>query len=246
MEIKYPFFKHLAFSYYTRTISALKLLPKKGLILDLGCGDGAYIQEIINDNFIIGTDINFKILPKVRTTNSLFINVNAEKLPFKNNMFDSILCIDVIEHVENDKKIIKEVSRIIKKNGHLVISVPNKNFPFTYDIINKILKPFNKHLPIGIWGFGHKRIYSYNKLRLLLEKNKFKIERTEYLNHYLVGLIENYVSTLMKNQIDYTQIKKSKFVSLILPVTNFICKLDKKLFYKSKTSIGIMVLAKKC
>lgn len=246
MKLKYPFFKHLAFSYYTRTISALNLLPRKGLILDLGCGDGAYTKEIVNDNFIVGADIDYKILPKVPIPNSVFVGVNAEKLPFKGKKFDNVLCVDVIEHADNDKEIIKEISRIIKKKGYLVISIPNENFPFTYDIINKILKPFNTHLPIGIWGFGHKRIYSYDKLKYLLEKNGFKIEKKEYLNHYLAGLSENYISTFMRGPTDYKLAERSKFVDFMLPITDFVCRLDKALFSKSKTSIGIMVLAKKC
>lgn len=246
MKLKHPFFKHLAFSYYTRTISALNLLPKNGIILDLGCGDGAYTKEIIDNIIIVGADIDYKILPKIPIPNSFFVNVNAEKLPFKDSKFDNVLCVDVIEHAENDKKIINEISRVIKKDGHLVISIPNENFPFTYDIINKTLKPFNKHLNIGIWGFGHKRIYSYDKLKSLLESNNFKIEKTEYLNHHLAGLAENYISTVMRGPTDYKQAKKSKFVELMMPITDFICKLDKKLFRNSKTSIGIMVLAKKC
>lgn len=246
MKLRYPFFKHLAPTYYARTRNALELIPKKGKILDLGCGDGAYTREIVNNNLIVGSDFDFDILPKEKYGNSFFINANAEVLPFKDKSFDSVICVDVIEHVKNDLKVFKEISRVLKKDGYLVMSTPNSNFPFLYDPINFILKPFKKHLPIGIWGFGHKRVYSFNRFKELLEMHNLKILESRFSTHEFMGLIENYGSDIMRSLTDKKKSKKSNFVKILLPFIDLGYKIEKRCFKKSKKSVGMMVLAKKC
>jgi 2-polyprenyl-3-methyl-5-hydroxy-6-metoxy-1,4-benzoquinol methylase len=52
-------------------------------------------------------------------------NINNEKTPFNDNCFDAIVCLDVIEHVFDPRTLIKEISRVIKNNCILIISVPN-------------------------------------------------------------------------------------------------------------------------
>ena len=226
MKLKYPFFKHLAPTYYARTRNVLELIPKKGMILDLGCGDGAYAREIIGANSVIGSDINFFDL-------------------FKDESFDNVLCIELIEHVNNDLNVFNELSRVLKKEGILVISTPNANFPFFYDPINFILKFFNKHLSIGIWGFGHVRVYDFDKFKELLEMHNFKIVEARLLTYGFMGLFENYGSDIIRALTGKKKPKRSRFVRFMLPFLSLGYKIDKR-WFSGKRSVGMMVLAKKC
>ena len=73
--------------------------------------------------------INLDIVNLVGT--DIVADVN-KKLPFKDNYFDEILASDIIEHVDNVPKVIKELHRILKTGGKLKIKVPHYNSPNAY------------------------------------------------------------------------------------------------------------------
>ena len=116
----------------------VKLLLKyiKGKILDCGSSYGGIWKE--NKNNITYLDITNQNLP-----NFVQHNLNKLPLPFRNNEFDTILCSHVLEHTEIPYRIIKEMKRILKKDGNLIIAMPNPHMIFsgqlkTEDHINLI------------------------------------------------------------------------------------------------------------
>ena len=63
---------------------------------------------------------------------------NAEKTGFEKEYFDKILCSEVLEHTPNPKKVIKEIYRILRKDGILVISIPNeRRIKAIFNILDK-------------------------------------------------------------------------------------------------------------
>lgn len=73
-----------------------------------------------------------------------FKDCDATKLPFKNNSFDLVLCFSTLDHIspkEKRQKAILEMKRVCKKNGHLVITVPNK----LHLLYARSKKPFYEH-----------------------------------------------------------------------------------------------------
>ena len=122
-------------------------------LLDVGCGEGNYfhLYEDLNIDYK-GIDID---CPETKNT----IKCGAEKLPFKDKSFDMVVCMDVLEHVEDPFAAISEIHRVLKKKGELIMSVPNYYFPWTYDPINAFLRMFNLSIPIGMWAWGHRRLY---------------------------------------------------------------------------------------
>lgn len=84
-------------------------------VLDLGCGDGEFVKELINKgNIAVGVDY-----PDV--------DLNTDRLPFKENSFDVVTCIQVLEHLENIHNCIREAYYVLKKDGEFIISLPNLN-----------------------------------------------------------------------------------------------------------------------
>lgn len=117
-----------------KALSALDRFSKgKTLnILDVGCGTGHYMQEILKRNHrVVGTDIAFGMLTKARqklniyNNKSSLINANIENLPFENESFDAILCIGVIEYLPDLQNALKELNRLVKNEGIVIISAPN-------------------------------------------------------------------------------------------------------------------------
>ncbi|MEM7819368.1 MAG: methyltransferase domain-containing protein [Candidatus Aenigmatarchaeota archaeon] len=93
----------------------------KGLVLDIGCGTGEYVKLLNNG---IGIDISYNMLreSKNKTKNPL-IKASAENLPFKDNLFDTILCMFTVLNLCDFEKSVNEMNRVLKKDGVTIVSV---------------------------------------------------------------------------------------------------------------------------
>jgi len=153
-------------------INLLKKYLKKSdnVILDAGCGTGAgilYLQQFGNT---YGVDLSPKAVEfcKKRGISKVKIG-DVSKLPFKDNFFDLVCLLDVIEHVNDDKMVIKEISRVLKKGGILLMTLPA--LPFIYSKHDK--------------EQGHFRRYSKHDLNNLFKKTGFKKMKVSYFNIFL-------------------------------------------------------------
>jgi len=111
-----------------------KVLPffkikKSDKILDVGSGTGILLPILKKKagkyGEITALDYSGKMLEQARKKfgNSFrYIRANAKKTPFRNNYFDKVICFSVFPHFVNKKRLLKEVYRILKKNGRLVIA----------------------------------------------------------------------------------------------------------------------------
>lgn len=113
----------------------LPYLKKNYLVLDAGCGNAEHSFKLAKKSRqVIAFDIDKKLLGQAKKKikddkikNIQLLNINAnEKLPFKDNYFDLILCHDLLEHLKNYKKSLKEFIRVLKNNGFLLLTLPNK------------------------------------------------------------------------------------------------------------------------
>lgn len=96
-------------------------------ILDLGCGEGEIIRAILTKfpkKEIIGVDISPRRISLLKRMfpNKKFICEDVVNTSLKDNLFDLIICTQVIEHVENEKKLIEEIYRLLKPDGKAYIA----------------------------------------------------------------------------------------------------------------------------
>jgi ubiquinone/menaquinone biosynthesis C-methylase UbiE len=262
-------FKQIAPNYYSRYVSVKDFVGRGKRVLNVGCGDGEY-NLFLKTRFdeVIGVDVNESDLLIAREVNSRkgikYIKCGAENLPFSDNYFDEVICVDVIEHVRDDKKALKEMNRVLKKDGKLILTVPNKNYPFSYDPINYILEGlFKRHLPIGLWGFGHLRLYKINNLVGILKNIGFKNFKIRRMLHFFCGIFEQYylvnlIQPLTKSsalnragEVDKRKIEKLKKRARLKPsrfftfIRDLIMNIDYLLFKNSKKSLGFLVYCEK-
>jgi ubiquinone/menaquinone biosynthesis C-methylase UbiE len=148
-------------------------------ILDLGCGKGnlSNYLSLKNKNAIIyGIDlseININYCNKHKNNkNQIFKLSKAEKLSFKDNFFDEIHCYEVLEHVNDLNKTLKEIYRVLKNNAIIYLSVPNSQSEFS----------LLKSNPNYAKQVGHKRFFSKLELIKLFSKNKFILKKHYYSN----------------------------------------------------------------
>ena len=163
---------------------------KPKLSLEVGCGDG-YFSEMVSEasSEVIASDIKKNIANYVlKKANITFQLADGTNLPFKAEKFDLVYSIDVIEHLEKDKKFIDENLRVLKKNGLLIIVTPNKN-----RLSNMIKKVFglNPRYPLFLGRdfvgeeVVHIREYREEELIALIKKSKYKTDQCKIFGCYL-------------------------------------------------------------
>ena len=116
-----------------RTIPSLWPDLKGAAVLDLGCGVGLYTCELARRGAVaVGVDLNLKSLAQARAEavqgRSYFVCADAEKLPFREGVFDMAVSVEVLSHIppQPRKRVIKGVARILKEGGHLYCTLHNR------------------------------------------------------------------------------------------------------------------------
>jgi ubiquinone/menaquinone biosynthesis C-methylase UbiE len=101
------------------------------IVLDIGCAEG-YVTKCLShiSKTVVGVDVDIYYLKLARqkVPQASFINASLECLPFRNELFDAVVILEVLEHVPNNIQIkgLAEVSKVMKRNVPLLISVPYK------------------------------------------------------------------------------------------------------------------------
>jgi SAM-dependent methyltransferase len=93
------------------------------VVLDLPCGEGAFTKRMLESgaNVFSADFLNILRIPHGQFS---VVDMN-QRLPYADAMFDAVVCIDGIEHIERPFDFIRECQRIIRKGGVLIISTPN-------------------------------------------------------------------------------------------------------------------------
>jgi ubiquinone/menaquinone biosynthesis C-methylase UbiE len=165
---------------------------KKGLVLDVPSGQGAMPRDLEKLGFKVFLGDFKKENMHYRNGRCTQLDLN-ELLPFKEGVFDYVTCVAGIEHLENPHHLTKEFSRLIKREGVLVITTPNvmtirsrlKFLFYSYFESFRYIGPLPseqrqklKDLGLG-FDFQHINPISYSEMKFILEKYGFKIERIE-------------------------------------------------------------------
>lgn len=96
-------------------------------ILDVGCASGALLRQLSQAGFnnTMGVDIdNYLYFPELASKLKI-ADLNKEKFPLDDESADIITALQTMEHLENPFHFIRECERVLKKGGHLILSVPN-------------------------------------------------------------------------------------------------------------------------
>ncbi|MCE4607953.1 MAG: class I SAM-dependent methyltransferase [Caldisphaeraceae archaeon] len=102
-----------------------------GKVLDVGIGTGLFEDYLKGKGInldVIGIDTDRKMLSEAKKKGYLVMLANAEKLPFEDNSFDLVICIDTIHAVPNKEEVIKEIKRVMKPGAFALISHFCNNF----------------------------------------------------------------------------------------------------------------------
>jgi ubiquinone/menaquinone biosynthesis C-methylase UbiE len=170
-----------------RVKAAFSLLEKGEKLIDLGCGDGtllALAKKYRKYNKLYGVDIASNVVQRAKKTlkkelgkDEKFTLVATDldkQLPFKNNCFDAAVCLAVLEHIFDPYFTVKEIKRVLKRNGILILEVPNLVwFPRRLSIlIGNLPKTGDEE---G-WDSAHLHYFTFKATKKLLEDFGFGVE----------------------------------------------------------------------
>lgn len=230
-------FKYILTSYFkVRVIKNLLLKENVNQLLDIGCGAGFMISQL--DNMFkkaIGIDMSSDAIDFAKKySNNHFITGDAQNLQFRDCEFDSVISIDSFEHIHDDKLAIKEVYRVLKKGGSLIIYTPCIEGLFSKTKFANLYHSDKNNFMLDY------RYYNKNSLENLCKDNKFKIEYIGYHNIFMQELftqIFKYFSSLLKkkydNQSDIYNFTSSPFYfiyKLFFPIIFILIRLEEIIF----------------
>ena len=149
-------------------VEAAKLVS--GRVLEIGTGTG-YGVDIIAPNAS-----EFVTLDKYRServdslpANVRFVEATVPPLPFEDEMFDYVVSFQVIEHIKHDKRLVREVMRVLRPGGKFIVSTPNKPMSltrnpwhvreYTAEELSKLLSDFSSVEQLGV--AGNERVWEY-------------------------------------------------------------------------------------
>ena len=140
-------------------------------ILDVGCGLG-YLLSSLNKkkNHLYGCEVDNYCLESASKYGTIKIG-EFENIHYKKNFFDIIICHHVIEHVKNPKKFIKEIKKILKKNGILIIATPDFNSGAANLFKDKYRLLHDK---------THISLFTSDSMHRFLRDNSFSIFKVEF------------------------------------------------------------------
>ncbi len=199
----------MAFKKRVRTIFEWVEPRDDSLILDCACGRGFYVNMLryASRCKIVGLELDWPVIIKARQNvghlpDVLLTNANIYALPYADNTFDAVILSEILEHVDRDVDGLKEVLRVLKPGGVVAITVPNANYPFWWDPINKTMETLlGRHIssgPLaGIWA-NHVRLYTREHLRSSVLAAGFVVEEERAFTHHSFPFIHNLVYGLGK------------------------------------------------
>jgi 2-polyprenyl-3-methyl-5-hydroxy-6-metoxy-1,4-benzoquinol methylase len=127
----------------------------KGPVLDLGCGPGVICNELRKKKLLcIGVDYSDKIIRIAKSRGGEFLWGSAEDIPCEDNFFNTVVVTETLEHVNDLEQSLKEIDRVLKPDGDIIITVPDggttsrvhlrtfipedfKNLPWNVDFVGK-------------------------------------------------------------------------------------------------------------
>jgi ubiquinone/menaquinone biosynthesis C-methylase UbiE len=156
------------FAYQSEVEAIRRFIPDEGSGIEIGIGTGRFSTPF---EIKIGVEVSEGMAFIARSKGIDVKNSQAESLPFNNGQFDFALIITTLCFVEDPKLVIKEIGRILKPKGQIIVGIIDKESPLgkTYETMK------NSNLPIRQAGKFYKdaTFYSTKEVIELLKLNNF-------------------------------------------------------------------------
>tara|TARA_B100001175_G_scaffold316391_1_gene330210 strand:- start:170 stop:874 length:705 start_codon:yes stop_codon:yes gene_type:complete len=222
-------------------------INQKGVMLDVGCGEGRHIFGIMQDYPLmkcIGLDMDNESLEKaeegyeyfksISEAGAQFLKGSAYSLPFPDESIDLIVCSEVLEHLHEYNDAVKEIHRVLKPGGKFYASVPAS---WPEKICWKLSEEYQNQ------PGGHLRIFSQSGLISEIKESGFKFLSSEkfhsihspywWLRCFFWNTQDkNFLVNLYKKMLERHILKKPFFINLLDKALNPIMGKSFSMYFK--------------
>jgi SAM-dependent methyltransferase len=208
------------------------VLNKKNRLLDCGAGSGHFAVSLVGDMDIRAMDDHEEALDLMRRRlpPHCVIEGSCERIPLADNSLDAVTALDVLEHVEKDRRSVAELVRVMRPGGVCIITVPALMCLWSdWDV-----------------ALQHYRRYSRNSLMRLFNDLPVNIERCMYINVLPFPIVWTV------RRLRRWGLFKDTRLEDIVP-TYYVNRLLKSTFVRTATStlsfpfgVGLLLVARKC
>jgi SAM-dependent methyltransferase len=180
-------------------------------VLDCGCGLGWMLKIIgeLHECRLFGVEPDPARLDRAAKelgARATLVLGSIGTLPFAADVFDKIVLAEVLEHLVDDVGGLREVARVLKPGGLVAITVPNREYPFWWDPVNRCreragLDPIRKGVFGGIWT-NHVRLYRKSEIVDLVQRTNLDVEIVRGLVRRCLPFSHNVVYGLGKPLVE--------------------------------------------
>lgn len=183
--------KNLLEKDYPRITKIRSFISEEGnkkKILELGCATGTLTHPFVGKNEVYGLDLSpiFVRYARKRGIKAQVGNLE-EKLPYKDRFFDLVVGGEIVEHIVDTDFLLSECNRVLKKDGKIILSIPNIKTLFSPFVLLFFDHPL---IFSARYRSFHIRDFTFSTLKLALENNGFKIVKKTGSNFYFPLLLK--------------------------------------------------------
>lgn len=223
-------------SIYHRQIKKLGMSAVSQRVLDVGCGTGIWTQQLSRLGITVGVDYSKEALAFCRTRElSNLLRASACEIPFHSNAFSLVTAFGVIEHIDEDQKMLSELFRVCRPGGYVFLLTSAYRFLWSYhdDFVH------------------HKRRYLRSELLSKVRNAGFEIYKISYVNSILFPGI---AGVRMFQRIKYFRPKCAERVTEIFDVKGALNKALRSIleveayllqFISFPFGVGLLCIARK-
>lgn len=166
-----------------------KSIIEKMIVADIGAFDGYILGELKKQidfvPFLIDIDVEGLKIAEKKSIHPVL--ASGTNIPLKDNSVDIVICLDVVEHIRETNFLLKELDRILKKNGTLVLTTPIADKKLVWFMSKKKMEEIHK-------SWGHVKFgYTFKELQYLFEGTNLNIK---YISSYF-NIFNRYIYFLL-------------------------------------------------